>query len=107
MITKSRGIIKTFLFCSSCVWENIINVHLCIHSVLSYAQINFLMKNSNKKTLNAMNERWNIDRKIFFRIFFCLLLQTQKAEKNCDVESIKISYSFALFTSTIFMHEKL
>lgn len=42
------------------------------------------------------------DRKFCFSEI-CLLLQAQKPKKNCEVESIKISYSFALFTSAIYL----
>lgn len=49
-----------------------------------------------------MNERWNIDRKKILEIFvyYC---KHKSRKKNCEVESIKISYSFALFTSTIYL----
>lgn len=48
----------------------------------------------------------SVDRKRILKI--CLLLQAQKPKKNCEVESIKISYSFAfIYLNDIFMHEKL
>lgn len=48
-----------------------------------------------------MNERWNSNRKK--KIINLFIIASTKAEKNCEVESIKISYSFALFTSTIYL----